>query len=68
MINEDITKPDIKEIFGEYKNIIDVVIGGPPCQGFSQRSRKTIHDERNFLFDISIMLSFKAQIFDGKCS
>ena len=30
---------------------IDVIIGGPPCQGFSQKGqRKTIHDERNFLF------------------
>ena len=29
----------------------DVVLGGPPCQGFSQKGkRKTIHDERNFLF------------------
>ena len=28
-----------------------MVIGGPPCQGFSQKGqRKTIHDERNFLF------------------
>jgi DNA-cytosine methyltransferase len=51
MINEDITKLDIDKIFGEYKGEIDVVIGGPPCQGFSQKgSRKTIHDERNFLF------------------
>ena len=30
---------------------LDLVIGGPPCQGFSQKGqRKTIHDERNFLF------------------
>jgi len=51
MINADITKLDINEVFGEYKGKIDVVIGGPPCQGFSQKgSRKTIHDERNFLF------------------
>ena len=51
MINEDITKLYIDKVFGEYKGEIDVVIGGPPCQGFSQKgSRKTIHDERNFLF------------------
>ncbi|WP_252249196.1 DNA cytosine methyltransferase [Clostridium sp. VAP23] len=51
MINEDITKLDIDTIFEKYKGEIDVVIGGPPCQGFSQKgSRKTIHDERNFLF------------------
>lgn len=51
MINEDITKLDIAKVFREYKDKIDVVIGGPPCQGFSQKgSRRTIHDERNFLF------------------
>lgn len=51
MINEDITKLDIVQTFGPYKGEIDIVIGGPPCQGFSQKgSRKTINDERNFLF------------------
>lgn len=51
MINEDITKLDISQIFGPYQGEIDMVIGGPPCQGFSQKgSRKTINDERNFLF------------------
>ena len=51
MINGDITKLDLEKEFGEWANRIDVVIGGPPCQGFSQKGqRKTIHDERNFLF------------------
>lgn len=51
MINKDITQLDIKKIFKAYKNNIDVIIGGPPCQGFSQKGkRKTIYDERNFLF------------------
>ena len=51
MINEDITKLDIEDVFKEYKNKIDVVIGGPPCQGFSQKGqRKSINDDRNFLF------------------
>ncbi len=51
MINKDITKLDIEKIFKAYKNNIDVIVGGPPCQGFSQKGmRKTIHDERNFLF------------------
>lgn len=51
MINEDITKLDLEEILKPYLGKIDVVIGGPPCQGFSQKGqRKTIHDERNFLF------------------
>lgn len=48
----DITKLDLDKTFGGYKGKVDVIIGGPPCQGFSQKGqRKTIHDERNFLFE-----------------
>lgn len=51
MIIGDITSLDLNDIFGPYIGKIDVVIGGPPCQGFSQKGqRKTINDERNFLF------------------
>ena len=51
MMNSDITKLNIEEVFGFYKGTIDVVIGGPPCQGFSQKGqRRTINDDRNFLF------------------
>lgn len=51
MIIEDITKLDIETTFKNIRNSVDVVIGGPPCQGFSQKGkRKTINDPRNFLF------------------
>lgn len=51
MIVGDITTIDLEETFGRYVGKIDVIIGGPPCQGFSQKGqRKTINDERNFLF------------------
>ena len=51
MIVGDITKIDIKKEFKKNKGKIDVVIGGPPCQGFSQKGqRRSINDERNFLF------------------
>ncbi len=51
MIAKDITSLSLEEVFSEYRGKIDVIIGGPPCQGFSQKGqRKTIHDERNFLF------------------
>lgn len=51
MIAKDITSLSLEETFSGYRGKIDVVIGGPPCQGFSQKGqRKTIHDERNFLF------------------
>lgn len=50
MINEDITKLDIASVFGPYRDA-DVVAGGPPCQGFSQKgSRNIMDDNRNFLF------------------
>ena len=51
MIAKDITSLSLEETFSGYRGKIDVIIGGPPCQGFSQKGqRKTIHDERNFLF------------------
>ena len=51
MIVADIRKLPIHETFGGYKGKVTVVVGGPPCQGYSQKGRrKTIHDERNFLF------------------
>lgn len=51
MIVADITELDIEKTFGQYKGKIDVVVGGPPCQGFSQKGqRKSVLDERNFLF------------------
>ncbi|MGM7702243.1 DNA cytosine methyltransferase [Pseudalkalibacillus sp. Hm43] len=52
MLNIDITKLDIPSVFSEYKGKIDVIIGGPPCQGFSQKgARKVLDDERNYLFE-----------------
>lgn len=57
MIVGDITKLPLEETFSPYRGRIDVVIGGPPCQGFSQKGqRKTIHDERNFLFKYYVMV------------
>ncbi|MDE6785295.1 MAG: DNA cytosine methyltransferase [Ruminococcus sp.] len=51
MIIEDITKLPIHDTFKQYKGIVDLCVGGPPCQGYSQKGqRKTINDPRNFLF------------------
>lgn len=51
MVVGDITAINLEDTFGSFVGKIDVIIGGPPCQGFSQKGqRKTIHDERNFLF------------------
>lgn len=51
MVVDDITKLEILDTFGKYKGQVQLVVGGPPCQGYSQKGqRKTINDPRNFLF------------------
>lgn len=50
VVQKDITEIDIIENFKEYKNI-DIIVGGPPCQGFSQKGKRLLMDDpRNFLF------------------
>lgn len=57
MLVADITTIDFDMFFNRFSGKIDVVVGGPPCQGFSQKGqRKTIHDERNFLFKYYVKL------------
>jgi DNA (cytosine-5-)-methyltransferase len=47
---EDICDIDINEIIKKHP-FIDVVMGGPPCQGYSQKGKRmSIDDPRNFLF------------------
>jgi len=45
---------DIKELnsdfWNNYKNNVDIIIAGPPCQGFSMAGRRDVLDERNNLF------------------
>lgn len=49
---------DIKYLLATYRDelsnlsgTVDVVVGGPPCQGFSSAGRRVEHDERNMLFE-----------------
>lgn len=46
----DICGIDVKELHVRHRRI-DVVIGGPPCQGFSQKGKRlSLDDPRNYLF------------------
>lgn len=45
---EDLSDGQIKKIIGNKK--IDIVCGGPPCQGFSVAGLRNPHDPRNQLF------------------
>jgi DNA (cytosine-5)-methyltransferase 1 len=49
MINEDITKIDAESLLKQYGKA-DVIIGGPPCQGFSMAGKRDNKDPRNSLF------------------
>lgn len=48
----DITDENIKkEIINSAKeNVVDIICGGPPCQGFSLAGKRFIDDPRNALF------------------
>ncbi|MDD3085334.1 MAG: DNA cytosine methyltransferase [Candidatus ainarchaeum sp.] len=51
LLGEDITKlsdEDIKKIKSNFN--IDMVVGGPPCQGFSFAGKRELNDPRNNLF------------------
>lgn len=47
----DIREINFEKTFKPYKNKVTVVMGGPPCQGFSQKGKRVgLEDERNFMF------------------
>lgn len=53
--NKDIQEVNIEKEFAHLKGKIVGVIGGPPCQGFSQKGKRLhIEDRRNYLFQFFI--------------
>lgn len=44
---------------------VDVVYGGPPCQGFSQIGPRDLHDARNVLYKqfVRVVLSLRPRVF-----
>ena len=58
-----VTIEDIRKSIG--KKRIDVIIGGPPCQGFSNMGNKNSADPRNLLFEnyVRIVDALKPKCF-----
>jgi DNA (cytosine-5)-methyltransferase 1 len=67
-INADIEKITPAEIDASLKNSaakIDVIIGGPPCQGFSVSGKRLMNDPRNKLYKafVSLVAHYKPKLF-----
>lgn len=65
VIADDICHVDVVELHKKHPHI-DVIIGGPPCQGFSQKGKRlSLDDPRNFLFKqfVKFVAEFKPKYF-----
>ncbi len=66
-VEGSITEKEIKEkiIAISEKNSIDIIIGGPPCQGFSLAGKRLSDDPRNFLYRefVSLVDRLKPKVF-----
>ena len=65
MFNSDITKLNPKQLVKRFGRI-DVIVGGPPCQGFSQKGKRlSVNDDRNFLFKqyVRFVAEFRPKYF-----
>lgn len=68
VMNEDITKingQDILKATNMSADEVDVIIGGPPCQGFSVSGKRMIDDERNKLYKsyVQIVSELRPKVF-----
>lgn len=61
----DLTELD-DDFFSQYECKVDVIIAGPPCQGFSMCGKREVGDKRNELFnevagfsEMNVIVSFK---------
>lgn len=62
----DLANLDPKQVKKEYQiSDVDVIVGGPPCQGFSVAGKRIIEDERNKLYKsfVSFVKCFRPKAF-----
>lgn len=57
---QDLTQLE-PEYWNKYTNKIDVIIAGPPCQGFSMSGKRNISDKRNTLFEEVVKIATVVQ-------
>lgn len=68
VLNDDIINingKDILNITDLSEDEVDVIIGGPPCQGFSVSGKRLLDDERNKLYKsfVQIVSELKPKVF-----
>lgn len=68
VITGDVTDDDVKKTIIEksFEKKVNMIIGGPPCQGFSMKGKKLgLNDPRNYLFMeyLRIVESISPEIF-----
>jgi DNA (cytosine-5)-methyltransferase 1 len=62
---ESITPQEIDTILDGNTSNIDVIIGGPPCQGFSVSGKRLVNDPRNKLYKafVSLVAHYRPKLF-----
>ncbi|GHV83776.1 cytosine-specific methyltransferase [Spirochaetia bacterium] len=62
---ENITAKKIDTILGDRAGNVDVIVGGPPCQGFSVSGKRLLNDPRNKLYKafVSLVEYYKPKLF-----